>query len=138
MAKSSVLADTSGIIALLNRKDCHHESVLKVIESEDIIIPSVILPEVDYLSTKYLGNLAFSVFMEDLLGGYFSYLSVETRDLQRALEIMNQYKDVYLGIVDSSIVSLAERYEIRKILTLDRRHFSLIKPKKINYFELLP
>jgi hypothetical protein len=46
MAKKSILADTSGIIALLNRKDCHHEAVLKVIESEDIIIPSLILPEV--------------------------------------------------------------------------------------------
>lgn len=51
---------------------------------------------------------------------------------------MQKYQDIYLGIVDTSIVALAEKYEIRKVLTLDRRHFSLIKPDKIECLELLP
>jgi predicted nucleic acid-binding protein len=51
---------------------------------------------------------------------------------------MNQYKDVPLGLVDSSVVALAERAHIQKILTLDRRHFSLIQPTNVDYLELLP
>lgn len=56
MAKRlKVLADTSGIIALLDASDKHHQSVIEVVENYDIIIPSTIIPEVDYLATKYLG-----------------------------------------------------------------------------------
>jgi uncharacterized protein len=51
---------------------------------------------------------------------------------------MKQYQGVPLGIVDSSIVALAERYQIPRIMTLDRRHFSLIQPKKLPYLELRP
>ncbi len=76
--------------------------------------------------------------IEDLFNGYFEYLSVNIDDLKRAYIIMQKYQDIYLGIVDTSIVALAEKYEIRKVLTLDRRHFSLIKPDKIEYLELLP
>ncbi len=139
MAKRlKILADTSGIIALLDASDKHHQSVIEVVENYDIIIPSTIIPEVDYLATKYLGESAFAIFIEDLFNGYFEYLSVSIDDLKRAYLIMNKYQDIYLGIVDTSIVALAEKYEIRKILTLDRRHFSLIKPNKIKYLELLP
>lgn len=54
MAKRlNVLADTSGIIALLDKSDRHHKSVVKIVESYDIVIPSTILPEVDYLVAKY-------------------------------------------------------------------------------------
>jgi uncharacterized protein len=126
-----VLADTSGIIALLDKRDHHHQSVLKIIQQEDILIPSIILPEVDYLATKYLGNKAFSSFLEDLFDGYFTYITVEIEDLKRASEIMKQYYDVYLSIVDSGVVALAERLK-------NRRHFNLIKPNFIDYFELLP
>lgn len=139
MAKRlKILADTSGTIALLDASDKHHQSVIEVVENYDIIIPSTIIPEVDYLSTKYLGKSAFAIFIEDLFNGYFEHLSVSIDDLKRAYIIMQKYQDIYLGIVDTSIMALAEKYELRKILTLDRRHFSLIKPDKIEYFELLP
>jgi uncharacterized protein len=51
---------------------------------------------------------------------------------------MARYQGVPLGLVDSSIIALAERHQIRRILTLDRRHFSLIKPQRLEYLELFP
>ena len=33
---------------------------------------------------------------------------------------------------------LAERYRVPRVLTLDRRHFSLFRPKGLTHLELLP
>jgi predicted nucleic acid-binding protein len=133
-----ILADTSGIIALLDRDDRHHRAAVKAIEAQTILIPATILPEVDYLSSKYLGEQVASAFLKDLVEGRFTYQFVELEDLDSALKIMARYQGVPLGLVDASLVALAERYRISKVLTLDRRHFSLIKPERIDYLELLP
>lgn len=133
-----VLADTSGIIALLDKGDRHHAAALKIIEIYTIIIPATILPEVDYLTSKYLGEPVARAFLQDLADEYFDFLPVDASDLKQALTVMARYQGVPLGLVDASLVALAERYRIPRILTLDRRHFSLIKPETIAYLELLP
>jgi uncharacterized protein len=93
---------------------------------------------VDYMGTKYVGDHVVRKFFEDVLAGEYTYMTSDETDLRRAVEIMNQYPDVPLGIVDSSVMALAERHQIRRILTLDRKHFSLVKPKGLEFFELLP
>jgi uncharacterized protein len=138
MARLTALADTSGIIALLDRCDRHHQAAIKIFQSHCLIVPSTTLPEIDYLASKYLGEPSARAFFQDLADGYYEHQSVDLTDIQAALAIMKQYQGVPLGIVDSSIIALAERYQIQKILTLDRRHFSLIQPKKLPYLELLP
>ncbi len=69
---------------------------------------------------------------------YFDFLPVDVSDLQQALKVMARYQGVPLGLVDASLVALAERYQIQRILTLDRRHFSLIQLETMDYLELLP
>ena len=133
-----VLADTSGILTLLDVANTEYDAFYKVVEAHEIIVPQAILAEVDYLGTKYVGAHIVRGFLEDLLAGDYTYMTSDETDLRRAVEIMNQYPDVPLGIVDSSVMALAERHQIRKILTLDRKHFSLVKPKGLEFFELLP
>jgi|GEM_PF-2139836 len=59
-------------------------------------------------------------------------------DLSRSLTILERYADANLGLVDASIMAIAERLGITKILTCDRRHFSLFRPKHCTGFELCP
>ncbi|AMA10665.1 type II toxin-antitoxin system VapC family toxin [Picosynechococcus sp. PCC 73109] len=133
-----LIADTSGIIAFLDRDDDSHLAVVEIIQNHQVFIPATILPEVDYLATKYLGEKVSRVFLEDLQDGYFTYLPATLDDITNATKIMTQYKDFPLGLVDASLVVLAERYQITRILTLDRRHFNTIKTETIPYIELLP
>lgn len=135
---AEVLADTNGIIALLDASDFNHAAAIGVANSYHLVVSSTVLPEVDYLVTKYLGEAVAQAFLQDLLDGYFRYLSVDLIDVQTALGIMSRYRDVPLGLVDSSVMALAERYKIQRILTFDRRHFSLVQPQTMEYFELLP
>jgi hypothetical protein len=51
---------------------------------------------------------------------------------------MEQYLDLPLGIVDASIVALAERHRVTEIATLDRRHFTVVRPRHAPSFTLLP
>lgn len=77
-------------------------------------------------------------FMASLLTQEFEYYELDLIDLQRANEIMNQYADAKVGLVDASVVAVAERLNINRILTIDQRHFSLFKPKNLGFLELLP
>jgi len=46
--------------------------------------------------------------------------------------------DFPLGVVDASVVAVAERLETDTVITLDRRHFSAIRPRHCAHFRLLP
>lgn len=68
-----LLADTSGIIALLDRDDQFHAAAVDAIRGRNILVPSTILPEVDYLISKYLGESVARAFLKDLTTGHYLY-----------------------------------------------------------------
>lgn len=59
-------------------------------------------------------------------------------DYSRSAEIIRQYSDAKLDFVDTLIAAMAERLNITRVLTLDRRDFQLIRPKHCSAFEILP
>ncbi|WP_224412124.1 type II toxin-antitoxin system VapC family toxin [Oscillatoria salina] len=133
-----LIADTSGIIALLDRDDSYHELAKKAIKNKQVFVPVTILPEVDYLATKYLGERVARAFLKDVNNDNFHLLPFDLVDLGKASEIMGRYRDLPLGLVDASLLVLAERYSLTKILTLDRRHFNLIQSDRVSYLTILP
>jgi predicted nucleic acid-binding protein len=59
-------------------------------------------------------------------------------DLFRTAAILEQYIDARFDFVDASVIVMAERLGIKRILTLDRRDFEMVRPAHIPHFELLP
>ena len=59
-------------------------------------------------------------------------------DWLRIAELTGAYRDLPLGAVDASVVVTAERLGQRQLATLDRRHFSVVRPRHLAAFELLP
>lgn len=53
-------------------------------------------------------------------------------------ELVEQYADLPLGTTDASVIALAERLDINEIATLDRRHFTVVRPRHVDAFTLLP
>jgi len=133
-----IIADTSGIISLLDKDDTYHEAALVSIQDKEIYVPVTVLPEVDYLVTKYLGERVARASLEDINQSNFNLLSFELSDLAKTTKIMARYRDLPLGLVDASLVVLAERFGISKILTLDRRHFNLIQSEQFTFLNILP
>ncbi len=56
----------------------------------------------------------------------------------RAAQLVEQYADLSLGGTDASVVALAERLGEPTRATLDRRHFSVVRPPHVEAFDLLP
>jgi predicted nucleic acid-binding protein len=74
----------------------------------------------------------------DLAAGDLVPEPVGPADWLRIAELVAAYQDLPLGTVDASIVVACERLNARTIATLDRRHFSVVRPAHIPAFDLVP
>lgn len=136
----AVLLDTSAIIALTNANDPHHPAVRMALAAlrETFIVPLPVLPEVDYLVKRHVGGEGALSVMRTLVTGSIVIDHLTHADLERATELMHDYADMYIGFVDSSIIALAERLNSTRIASLDRRHFTIVRPRHCTHFDLLP
>jgi predicted nucleic acid-binding protein len=63
---------------------------------------------------------------------------VTTVDLARTAEILTKYADSRIDFVDCVIAAMVERLNTQQILTVDRRHFQLFRPKHCAHFVIIP
>jgi predicted nucleic acid-binding protein len=103
-----------------------------------VLLPEIILPEVCYLLATRIGSRAESAFVRAIVRGEFELELVEEEDVRRAADLMAAYESLPLGFVDAAITAMAERLESTALLTTDRRHFSVIRPRHARGFDLLP
>jgi predicted nucleic acid-binding protein len=59
-------------------------------------------------------------------------------EIDTARAIVEQYRDLRLGLADASLVGLAERYATRRLLTFDQRAFRAVAPIQGGVFTILP
>lgn len=132
------IADASYLFAIHNRK--RRDPRLTMLPRDiQMIVPQVVLVEVCYLLFERGGGVQVAIaFLDTLLKTQIPVESLNTGDLQRARDIMRQYANVPFDFVDCCIMALSERLNITRILTLDRRDFSIFRPKHCDYLELLP
>ena len=135
---TAALLDTSVILASLNVADPAHTACVALLARAeyDLVVPMLCVAEVSHLVNRDLDPAAEAGFLESL-----SELQVESPDAgdwDRIAELVRQYGDFPLGGVDASIVALAERHDIRTVMTLDHRHFRAIQPRHVEAFTLLP
>jgi uncharacterized protein len=120
-----IVADTGAIIALVDADDRHHDVLVQLYEHDPSswILPWAILPEVDYLVRRHLGNAVAEAFLQDVTNGAFSVDYGEDHDHRRAGELRRQYEALELGLVDSIVAAMAERVRATAIATVDLRDF---------------
>lgn len=67
------------------------------------------------------------VFMQDLARRAFTYAPPTLGQLARAMDIDRRFADLGLGLVDASVVALAESLGIHRLATRDVRHFAAVR-----------
>jgi predicted nucleic acid-binding protein len=103
-----------------------------------LIVPTLVITEVAYLIASRLGWQAETRFLGDLAAGEMSLEPVDPKDILRIAELVAHYHDLPLGTVDASVIAVAERLGVTEVATLDRRHFTVVRPRHVEAFNLLP
>jgi predicted nucleic acid-binding protein len=103
-----------------------------------VLVPVLVVTEVAYLLGSRVGVETEVRFLGDLAAGELLPQPVEPGDWLRIAELVARYGDLPLGTVDASVVAAAERVGSSAIATLDRRHFSVVRPSHVDVFDLLP
>jgi hypothetical protein len=85
-----------------------------------------------------LGSRALFRFLEGISAGGFSLESFHSQDLATCQALLKTYDDLDLGLADASVMATAERLGIRRILTVDERHFRVVRSADGKPFQLLP
>ena len=124
----------------MDRRSRAHDAVSSIIDvpTNKIIIPASAVPEASYIISSRLGHAALRLFVRDLIITSPHIENLTSTDYVRVTEVLDIYADLRLDFVDASILAIAERLNVRQVLTLDRRDFSVLRPRHCEYLELLP
>jgi uncharacterized protein len=136
----ALILDTSVLLAALDASDPDHGRCAKLIagSSENLVVPALVLSELDYWCHERLTAEVWQAFLEDVLAGAYSVQNPTEEDLKRSLELQRDYSDLAVGVVDASILALVERLAEPKVATLDHRHFATMRPKHVQALQLVP
>jgi uncharacterized protein len=139
----TTIVDTGPLVASADRADKHHVSCANLLrhlteQRERLVVPMTVVVEVCWLLEKYQGPDAEARFLDLISGGVFELAEISREDVGRMASLVRQYSGFPLGAVDASVIAVAERYGVEQIATIDRRHFTAVRPSHINAFKLLP
>jgi hypothetical protein len=135
-----LIVDAGPLYAAAARDDRNHRRSIELLSSavRPLLVPALVVTEVSYLLADRIGAQAELAFGRSIADGELVVEPVLDGEWERIAELTEQYLDLPLGIVDASVVTLAERHHAGVIATLDHRHFSVVRPRHISAFTLVP
>jgi uncharacterized protein len=133
-----LLVDTGVLYALADRDDAWHRPSVDLLRAarDRWLVPVTVLPEAAYLIHNRLGADAERRFVRSIVNQELAVESIAAADWTRGAELLDRYLDI--GLVDATVVAIAERLRLSTIATTDRRHFSTIRPRHRQAFVLVP
>jgi uncharacterized protein len=132
-----ILVDAGPLVALIHADDQWHsvcaKTFKKLREPLGTVWPA-------FTEAMYL--LDFSRQGQDALWemverGVVALLSLGPEDVPRMRELMHQYRDLPMDLADAALVRVAERERLRRIFTVDRRDFTVYRPRRLGRFSLV-
>jgi len=135
-----IVVDTGPLYAAADASDVHHSACSKLFEHppDRLVLPVSVVVETSFLIERHLGPAAEAGFIASLLTSVLTIEQLVPDDLARMAELVSTYADLPLGAVDASVVAIAERLRATTLLSLDHRHFTVVRPSHTAAFTLLP
>ena len=138
-----IVCDTGPLVAAALSNDKDHAACVALFTSlheagRDLLIPAPVVAEVGYLLDREAGPRVESMFLRSLADGDFAVVDLTAADFARMADLVITYGDLPLGTTDAAVVAVAERLMVADVATLDRRHFTVVRPNHLDTLTLLP
>lgn len=138
-----ILCDTGPLAAAAIRNDADNHACTELLAGlhlagRQILVPGTVIAEVGYLLARTGGPRIEAAFLRSFADGSLTVVDLEPPDFARMADLVETYADFPLGTTDASVIALAERLDITEVATLDRRHFTAVRPHHTSAFTLLP
>ncbi|GIW20438.1 MAG: ribonuclease VapC26 [Chloroflexota bacterium] len=136
----ALILDTGPLYASLDRSDADHAACRALIEgsTEPLVTPAPVLVEVDALIHRHLHPGVLVALLDDINAGSYRVEDVAPSDYPRIRSLCDRYADLDIGFVDAAVLAIVECLGEPKLVTLDRRHFSVLRPRHVDALTLLP
>lgn len=124
----TLLLDTGAVYAYYDREDRWHEAMRVEIDAEPdtLMLPAVVVPEVDHLLGARIGRAARLALYEDMAQGVYLLADLEPARFEQVRDLNHRYADLELGFVDAAVAALSQQLGVRRLATTDRRHFTVL------------
>lgn len=138
-----IVCDTGPLVAAALSKDPDYHRCVELftglhLANRRMVLPAPIVAEVGYLLAAKAGAQAEALFLRSLGDGDLVTVELTPADYTRMADLVEQYADLPLGTSDAAVIALAERLDVDEVATLDHRHFTVVRPRHIRAFTLLP
>lgn len=135
----ALVLDTGVIYAALDSGQPDHERCAALFElREELVVPTPVLVELDYWLHKAGAHAAWDAFVEDVSDRIYTLFPIDAALLDAAAVLQRRFADQDIGLVDAVVFSVCETLGERRVATLDRRHFSILRTQEGHSLELLP
>ena len=135
-----LIVDSGVVVAATDLTDRQHQSCVALLEAEPgpFVTTAMVVAECAYLIQREMGAAVEVMLYQAILDKALLVEDLTARDWTRVQELVTRYADLPLGGTDASIIAIAERLGQTRVATLDRRHFTVIRPAHCDGFELVP
>jgi predicted nucleic acid-binding protein len=136
-----IVVDAGVFVAALFPNDRHHEVCRDFLSDpgDELGVPALVVAEACHLFKRSPHQPQPEVaFLRLLAGGRLVSLAPTADDYDRMADLVGQYASLPLGAADASVVAIAERLGVTRIATVDRRDFTVVRPRHVPAFELIP
>lgn len=138
-----IVCDTGPLVSAAIDDDAHHRACVDLftalhLAGQRILVPGPVVAEAAYLLAREGGARVEAQFLTSLADRTFWPVELIAEDYRRAAELVLTYEDLPLGTTDAAVIALCERLELSEVATLDRRHFTIVRPRHVKTLTLLP
>jgi predicted nucleic acid-binding protein len=135
-----ILLDTSGLLAAIDSSQNQHAEAAAALREAGgpLLLSPFVLAELDYLLASRVSAKAQRALLDEVARGAYQLESFTAADVASATAVIRRYRNLVIGLADASIVVLAERHGLLDVLTLDRRHFQVLRGPEGRRFRLRP
>jgi predicted nucleic acid-binding protein len=140
MAGGKILIDSSWLIAQYDKRSRAYEEIREISKylRGHLVVPQVVLTEATYLLNREMGTRGVIKFLEEFNETEPLLQEVTVPDLRRVKDILQQYTTAKFDFVDCCLMALSERLNISQVGTLDRRDFTIFRPRHVSHFKIRP